>query len=85
MKLLIGFYAGLDSLILREIPFSSIQFPIYEYLKKSALKENNGEDLSFTQSAFNGASAGGIGKIQKCKNNIKLDFSQLQLMWRRPN
>lgn len=28
-----GFYAGYYSLIMREIPFSSIQFPFYEVLK----------------------------------------------------
>jgi hypothetical protein len=30
-------------------------------MKKTALKNNNGEELSFSQSAQNGATAGGIG------------------------
>ena len=33
-NLYLGFFAGYFSLILREIPFSTIQFPIYEYMKK---------------------------------------------------
>lgn len=28
-----GFYAGFGSFVLRDIPFSAIQFPLYEYLK----------------------------------------------------
>ena len=32
-KSISGFYAGYFSFIMREIPFSSIQFPFYEILK----------------------------------------------------
>lgn len=60
---MLGFYAGVDSLVLREIPFSAIQFPIYEFLKKNAYEQNNGGDLTFLQNARNGATAGAIGII----------------------
>tara|TARA_B110000305_G_scaffold223360_1_gene267827 strand:- start:53 stop:310 length:258 start_codon:yes stop_codon:yes gene_type:complete len=33
-----GFYTGYLSLIMREIPFSSIQMPFYEMLKLTAIK-----------------------------------------------
>jgi solute carrier family 25 S-adenosylmethionine transporter 26 len=33
-----GFYVGYFSLIMREIPFSSIQFPFYEVLKLAQIK-----------------------------------------------
>lgn len=56
-----GFYAGIDSLILREIPFSALEFPIYEYMKKKSYEENGGKDLTFLQNARNGAVAGSIG------------------------
>ena len=32
-----GFYVGYFSLIMREIPFSSIQYPFYEFLKGLAV------------------------------------------------
>ena len=32
--LLIGFYVGYTSIILRDVPFSGIFFFVYEYLKK---------------------------------------------------
>jgi len=33
-----GFYVGYSSLLLRELPFSSIQFPFYEALKLMQIK-----------------------------------------------
>jgi solute carrier family 25 S-adenosylmethionine transporter 26 len=63
MLIFLGFYAGIDSLILREIPFSCIQFPIYEYFKRESYKENNGGDLTWFQNARNGAVSGSTGKL----------------------
>jgi len=37
-----GFYSGYGSILLREIPFSSIQFPIYEKMKGKSREINNG-------------------------------------------
>lgn len=54
-----GFFAGYSSLILREIPFSVIQFPIYEYIKKRALK--NKKELSLADNVVGGFVAGGTG------------------------
>lgn len=48
-----GFYAGFTTIILREIPFSAIQFPIYENMK--IMIGNDG----FVDHAVNGAIAGG--------------------------
>jgi solute carrier family 25 S-adenosylmethionine transporter 26 len=39
---ILGFYKGFNMTIFREIPFSCIQFPIYEYLKLKC-KEYNGQ------------------------------------------
>ena len=33
-----GFYAGFTSFVLRDIPFSAIQFPLYELLKMTSLR-----------------------------------------------
>jgi solute carrier family 25 S-adenosylmethionine transporter 26 len=54
-----GFFAGYFSLILREIPFSMIQFPIYEYIKKRALR--NKKELSLLDNVVGGFFAGGTG------------------------
>ena len=56
-----GFFAGYSSLILREIPFSVIQFPIYEYFKKRALR--NKKELSLLDNAVGGFVAGGTGSF----------------------
>lgn len=63
-----GFYTGYFSLIMREIPFSSIQFPFYEILKLFQIKyeskkQNLPEDkiiLGGIQLAISGSIAGSI-------------------------
>ena len=56
---IIGFYAGYFSLILREIPFSCIQFPIYEYMKKRTLEKYH--TMGFWHSGYNGFVSAAIG------------------------
>lgn len=61
-----GFYAGFSSFVLRDIPFSAIQFPTYEYLKifsikRAAAKTNKKESEIVTSgisNSINGAIAG---------------------------
>jgi len=55
----LGFYAGYFSLLLREIPFSCIQFSIYEYMKKKSLEKYHTIDVS--QSAWNGFVSASMG------------------------
>ena len=33
-----GFYAGFGPFVARDIPFSAIQFPLYELLKMTSIK-----------------------------------------------
>lgn len=54
-----GFYRGYLSTITREIPFSLIQFPLWEYFKFSWSKWEN-KDVDPWQSSICGALAGGI-------------------------
>lgn len=54
-----GMYKGFRSTIAREIPFSCIQFPLWEYLKQS-WGNVSGAPLSTTNVAFCGAIAGGV-------------------------
>ncbi len=87
-----GFYAGIDSLILREIPFSCIQFPVYEYFKKRAREHNNGGELTSFQNAQNGAMAGSICRWFKILLIIlagllttPIDVAKTRLMTQRDN
>lgn len=54
-----GFYRGFSSTVMREIPFSIIQFPLWEFLKSRWAKYQN-EDAQPWQSSVCGAIAGGI-------------------------
>ncbi|KAJ8903230.1 hypothetical protein NDN08_004340 [Rhodosorus marinus] len=54
-----GLFRGYSSLVVRELPFDLIEFPLYEYLKKRWAKEQ-GAALSANQSALCGSIAGGI-------------------------
>lgn len=54
-----GIYKGFSSTILREIPFSFIQFPLWEYFKLH-WTEYTGTELNSGSVAICGALAGGI-------------------------
>ena len=54
-----GFYRGYVTTVMREIPFSLIQFPIWEKLK-SVWKNKQSHDIEAWQSAVCGSFAGGI-------------------------
>lgn len=54
-----GFYTGYKITILREIPFSLIQFPLYERFKNIIRKVSNREIHSY-ESALCGSVSGGI-------------------------
>lgn len=54
-----GIYRGFSSTIMREIPFSFIQFPLWEYLKLNWVPVT-GTDLNSISVAICGALAGGV-------------------------
>jgi solute carrier family 25 S-adenosylmethionine transporter 26 len=54
-----GFYRGYSATVMREIPFSFIQFPIYEMLKKR-WAQWQGSEVVPLQSAVCGSIGGGI-------------------------
>ncbi|XP_022903468.2 S-adenosylmethionine mitochondrial carrier protein homolog [Onthophagus taurus] len=59
--LLKGLYRGFGSTIIREVPFSFVQFPILEFLKRTyRIKFKNNEMLSSFEVASCGAIAGGV-------------------------
>ncbi len=57
----IGLYRGFWTTVSREVPFSLIQFPLWEYFKVTwSQRRKNGQSLSPIQSAACGSVAGGI-------------------------
>lgn len=54
-----GFFAGYGSLVIRELPFDALQFPLYEYLKVVAARRR-GRELRTWESSVCGSVAGGV-------------------------
>eukprot|EP00617_Octactis_speculum_P005366 CAMPEP_0185774910 /NCGR_PEP_ID=MMETSP1174-20130828/80403_1 /TAXON_ID=35687 /ORGANISM="Dictyocha speculum, Strain CCMP1381" /LENGTH=269 /DNA_ID=CAMNT_0028462309 /DNA_START=9 /DNA_END=818 /DNA_ORIENTATION=- len=72
----IGFFSGFGITVLREVPFSAIQFPIYEFLKKKwASYKGRAEPLPYESAAF-GSAAGGFAAAVTCP----LDVVKTRLM-----
>ena len=55
-----GFYRGFGMTVFRDVPFASIQFPLYEMMKKYLLDGQENKDLPFYKAAGSGMVAGGI-------------------------
>ena len=55
---ILGLFRGYSTTVLREVPFSLIQMPLWEWLKRSWAKYNKQEQVSPGQSALCGAIAG---------------------------
>ncbi|KAJ3087944.1 hypothetical protein HK102_009923 [Quaeritorhiza haematococci] len=55
----LGFYRGYLMTVFREIPFSCIQFPLYEYLKKR-VSHSRGRPAESWEAAICGSFAGGV-------------------------
>lgn len=70
-----GLYKGYSTTVLRDVPFSLIQFPLYEQLKKVWAK-SQGSTLSPVQGALCGSFAGAIAAACTCP----LDVAKTRLM-----
>lgn len=55
-----GFYNGYFITVIREIPFSLIQFPLYEYLKSNYIRKAGKDNVTKLQIMSCGALAGGV-------------------------
>lgn len=55
-----GLYRGWGTTIMREIPFTVIQFPLYEYMKRTRAQQLQAESVSLGEGAVCGSIAGGI-------------------------
>lgn len=70
-----GLYRGYGSTVLREIPFSLVQFPLWEYLK-SLWSWRQGHTLYSWQAAVCGAFAGGVAAFV----TTPLDVAKTRIM-----
>ncbi|XP_012696558.1 S-adenosylmethionine mitochondrial carrier protein [Clupea harengus] len=70
-----GLYRGYSSTVLREIPFSLVQFPLWEYLK-SLWSRRQGHTLYSWQAAVCGAFAGGVAALV----TTPLDVAKTRIM-----
>lgn len=55
-----GLYRGWSTTIMREIPFTIIQFPLYEYLKSVRAKQQGLPEVAPIEGAICGSFAGGV-------------------------
>ncbi|XP_054880757.1 S-adenosylmethionine mitochondrial carrier protein isoform X2 [Poeciliopsis prolifica] len=70
-----GLYRGYGSTVLREIPFSLVQFPLWEYLK-TLWSKRQGHTLHSWQSAVCGAFAGAVAAFV----TTPLDVAKTRIM-----
>ena len=77
-----GFYRGFGVTVYREIPFSVLQFPMWEFLKrKYAEKMNIERDLGFFESGFCGAISGGLAAAA----TTPIDVAKTRIMLAKEN
>ncbi|KAJ6487250.1 mitochondrial carrier domain-containing protein [Mycena vitilis] len=74
-----GFYRGFGSTIMREIPFTSIQFPLYELLKSRLSNLTGRKPLYAHEAAVCGSIAGGVAAalttpLDVLKTRVMLDM-----------
>lgn len=74
-----GFYAGLGSLILREIPFSALEFPAYEFLRKKSLQLSGEKTPTPLQNTINGALAAAFAGLL----TTPIDVAKTRIMTQR--
>ncbi|KZT09155.1 S-adenosylmethionine transporter [Laetiporus sulphureus 93-53] len=74
-----GFYRGFGSTIMREIPFTSLQFPLYEFLKLQLSRALGRRPLHAYEAAVCGSFAGGVAAalttpLDVLKTRVMLDM-----------
>ncbi|TFK52171.1 S-adenosylmethionine transporter [Heliocybe sulcata] len=74
-----GFYRGFGSTIMREIPFTSLQFPLYEFLKHQLSRALDRKPLPAYEAAICGSIAGGVAAalttpLDVLKTRVMLDL-----------
>ncbi|KAH8359333.1 hypothetical protein KR093_006077 [Drosophila rubida] len=71
-----GLWRGLPPTILRDVPFSGIYWPIYEYLKLTF--SNNAAQPSFGLSFISGVLAGSVAALVTCPFDVVKTHEQIE-------
>ena len=79
-----GLFRGFTTTVVREVPFSSIQFPLWEWFKRTWAQHQNVDRVTPWQSSVCGAIAGGISAaittpLDVAKTRIMLADSSSEL------
>jgi len=74
-----GFYRGFGTTVMREIPFTSLQFPLYEFLKAKLSRKLHRKPLYAHEAAICGSIAGGTAAalttpLDVLKTRVMLDL-----------
>lgn len=72
-------YSGYKATIVRDLPFSAIQFALYEQFRRLALQATNAPDLSFGLEVLTAVSAGGIAGVVTCPLDVVKTRVQTQI------
>lgn len=72
---LVGLYRGFSSTVMRDLPFSAIQYPIWERLKSRHMKRHK-QPANVAQSALYGSVAGAIAAFA----TTPLDVAKTRIM-----
>lgn len=72
-------YSGYKATIVRDLPFSAIQFALYEQFRRFALDITNAPDLSLGLEILTAVSAGGIAGVATCPLDVVKTRIQTQI------
>lgn len=72
-------YSGYKATIVRDLPFSAIQFALYEQFRRFALDATKSSDLSLGLEVLTAVSAGGIAGVATCPLDVVKTRIQTQI------
>ena len=71
-----GLFRGYTTTVIRDLPFSLLQMPLWEYLKKTWAQKQNKDKVTPLESAFCGSIAGGFSAVV----TTPLDVAKTRIM-----
>ena len=72
-------YSGYKATIVRDLPFSALQFALYEQFRLLAMKVNNTSDIGLGFEVLTAVSAGGIAGAATCPLDVVKTRTQTQI------
>ena len=72
-------YSGYKATIVRDLPFSAIQFALYEQFRRFAVQMKNTQDIGLPSEILTAVSAGGIAGVVTCPLDVVKTRIQTQI------